>query len=306
MKRARHSLQTLRVFLDVARTGSVSRAAEQSHLTQSAVTKHIQALEELLGAPLFERSARGMTLTPAAKPYFRSVQRAMQLLDDATERMVPKADANTEVRLGLAPAVAQRWLIPLLEDFEAKHPGIRVKLVPRLPDAQGQAAAAYAEIRTGTGRIQGWQSRYLVGRHFCFVVAPSRRNALRDKGVDVRRLHNRLVEALPLLSHVLRPTLWDESLQALNLSPARTERITFEQYSVLIPAAVAGRGLAMVPPFLITDELANGKLVTIGSMITARHGFHLLMPKGQLRHHALDTLAAWLTEQATVADAITP
>lgn len=306
MKRTRHSLQTLRVFVDVATTGSVSRAAEQSHLTQSAVTKHIQALEEMLGVALFERSGRGMTLRPQVKPYFKSVQRALQLLDEATARVASTASSATEVRLGLAPAVAQRWLIPLLADFEARHPDIHVKLVPRLPDAQGQSAAAYAEIRPGTGRFQGWQSRYLVGRHFCFAMSPSLRDALRARGIDVRRVHRRLLESLPLLSHVLRPTLWDESLEALKLLQTRSERISFEQYSVLIPAAVAGRGLAMVPPFLIASELESGQLVTLGPMVTARHGFYLLLPKGQPRHAALDTLAAWLIEQAAAADAMQP
>jgi LysR family glycine cleavage system transcriptional activator len=306
MKRTRHSLQTLRVFLLVAGSGSVSRAAEQASLTQSAVTKHIQALEEMLGTVLFERTGRGMTLTPAARRYHRSVQRALQLLDEAAGRIASTAGPATEVRLGLAPAVAQRWLIPLLADFEARHPDIHVKLVPRLPDAQGQTAAAYAEIRPGTGRFQGWQSRYLVGRHFCFAISPSLRDTLRARGIDVRRIHRRLLEAVPLLSHVLRPSLWDESLEALGFVSVRADRISFEQYSVLIPSAVAGRGLAMVPPFLIANELESGQLVTIGSMVTARHGFYLLLPKGQPRHAALDALAAWLIEQAVVADALRP
>ncbi|WP_038209550.1 LysR family transcriptional regulator [Xenophilus azovorans] len=304
MKRVRHSLQTLRVFVLVARTGSVSAAALQAHLTQSAVTKHVQALEEMLGARLFERSGQGMLITTAARPYLRSVQRALQMLDDAEARMSASTATAQSVRLGVAPAVAQRWLIPLLDDFEARHPGVRVQLVARLPDAQGQAAQAYAEIRAGTGRFQGWRSRYLVGRHFCFAMASARREFLRARGIDVRRINRRLIEALPLLSHVLRPTLWDESLRALGLEGTHAERIDCEQYSVLIPAAVAGRGLAMVPPFLVQGELAGGQLVRIGAMVTARHGFYLLTPKAQPRHAGLEALTAWLGEQAAVADAL--
>lgn len=108
MKRAHFFLQTLQLFVLVAESQSVSGTAKEAGLTQSAVTKHIQALEEVLGTNLFDRPGGRLSLTAAGKRYLRSVPRALRILEDAAIKVRTGAVEAAEMWLGIARAVVQR------------------------------------------------------------------------------------------------------------------------------------------------------------------------------------------------------
>jgi len=302
VKRVRHSLQTLRIFSAVAQAGGVTAGAAACGLTQSAATKHIRALEDSLGTALLERTVQGVVLTPGGERYLKAVRRALRILDDAAaaaSASAPSMPADATIALGVAPAVAQRWLIPRQEDFHARH-GIRMKLVPRLSREEALSTPLYAEIRFGTGHFPGWTARYLIGRDYRFVLGAGCACRLAERGLDVRTINRPLLEAMPLLFHVLGPDLWDEALASLQQRSRglAVERIGFEQYSVLIPAAVAGQGLALVPRFLVTEELRTGQLVEVDRPVRCHGGFYLLLPRGRRRAPALERLSDWLAGQA--------
>lgn len=307
MKRIRHSLLSLRIFELVACLDNISRAADSVGLTQSAVTKHIQALEEHLGCYLFQRMPSGMRLTPAGLRYLKTVQKALKLLDDAAANLsAPALDSTRvsgEVRLGVAPAFAQRWLLARLGEFQLAYPGILIKLVPRVFSASAIDAAPDAHVQTGSGRFPGFRATYLIGSQLRIVASPVRLNELamasKPAVTGATPTLSALLSNMPLLTHMLVPKLWDEALKQLHdglrlLSP---ERIYFEQYSVLIPAAVGGLGIGLVPECLLSEELRDQKLVCVGEAITSRVGFYLLTPTGRRRSPALQAFAGWLQEQ---------
>lgn len=309
MKRVRHSLLSLRIFVLVAEFANTSRAGYAANLTQGAVTKHIQALEGYVGTDLFERKPPGMVLTPAGRKFLTAVSTALRTLDDGMASLRGPVSAvsgvSGEVRLGVAPAFAQRFLISRLQGFQDEFPGVVLRLVPRKFSGPGQEQAPDAHIQTGNGRFVGYRSTYLIGSELRVVVAPSRLKKRpskdsRNAGVAVTGL----MESMPLLTHMLVPKMWDEALGPLGVlsTEAPSERVYFEQYSVLIPAAVAGIGLGLVPTFLLSDELQRGTLVCVGPPLSSRLGFHILTPTGTQRSAATEALVKWLQRECALFD----
>lgn len=123
------NLYKLQVFATVARTGSFTRAAEELLLTQSAVSQHIQGLEAQLGTQLFERSRRGVSLTPAGKTLLEYTQRILRLVAEAEEAVAAVSDSHQQtLRIGATP-IAAGYLLPVwIRAFRSHHPQQRVSL----------------------------------------------------------------------------------------------------------------------------------------------------------------------------------
>ena len=120
-------LDLLRSFEAAARTPSFTLAAKELHLTQSAVSRQIQSIEEGLGVPLFERRHRALVLTEAGQIMQRAVQDCLQRLRDAT-LSVRAIDAPRRVSVTTTPGFASLWLIPRLAKFTASHPQVDVRV----------------------------------------------------------------------------------------------------------------------------------------------------------------------------------
>jgi DNA-binding transcriptional LysR family regulator len=114
-------------FLEVARQGNLSRAAEVLHVTQPALTARVQALEAEVGQALFVRGRRGMTMTDAGRAFLPYAERAMIALDDGASLVRDLARGGTgELVIGAAPAVSTYVLPGLLVRFTQRHPGVRL------------------------------------------------------------------------------------------------------------------------------------------------------------------------------------
>ncbi|HSV24567.1 MAG TPA: LysR family transcriptional regulator, partial [Xanthobacteraceae bacterium] len=148
------SLDTLRVFSVAARHMSFTKAAGELHLTQSAVSHRVRALEEELGVPLFHRLPRRLELTRAGQAL---AQRVDQAVADIA-RTIADLDLGGDTQrltVTMLPSVASRWLVPRLPRFHALHPDIELQLIadPRLLDLR--AARIDLAIRFGRGAYPG-------------------------------------------------------------------------------------------------------------------------------------------------------
>src|SRR5688500_944053 len=121
-------LEALRVFAAAARSASFAKAAETLHLTPSAVSHRIKALEEQLGLALFERRVRAVKLTDAGRRYAAAVEEALTVLREATRRLRPAAAGKT-LTISVSPIFGARWLLPRLARFESAHPALTVQLI---------------------------------------------------------------------------------------------------------------------------------------------------------------------------------
>lgn len=286
------SLTAIRVFDAAARHLSCSRAAEELCLTQSAVSKQIQALEEHLGLPLFNRVHYGLELTEAGRLYWESVRPALQMLAEGTARVRSLESDDHTLRLGLPPTLGQKWLIPRLAEFNRAYPDIQIQFVPRLPaDSPGYATAT--EIRFGRGDWSGMQAHYLLGRELYALCSPA---LLQQQPVTspADLLQHRLME------HMQLPDVWTRWFAERGLTgydPSRTQK--YEQFNVMIPALVAGLGVGIMPRFLVTDELRRRKLVLVDrEVMRSDYGYYLVHPKGRKATAALRSFSAWLLAAA--------
>ena len=120
------NLNSLRMFDAAARHLNFRLAADELHLSQGAVAQQVRRLEADLGHKLFQRHARGLSLTDTGRSYHQPVRQALALIEDATNTLAP---AEQRVTLSVPPSFASKWLVPRLPEFEAAHPGIELRVL---------------------------------------------------------------------------------------------------------------------------------------------------------------------------------
>ncbi len=292
------SLVPLRAFMETARLLSFSRAAESLGITQSAVSKQVQALEQQLGVQLFERHRRALVLTPAANAYLPYAAEALARLEEgrlAARLSTGEEPPYTTLEISASPAFAAQWLIPRLGRFlgtgERKA---QIRLRPRLPDLRPAAEHFDLEIRLGGGRWPRAHASYLLGREMALVASP-----VLLQGRRIRMPAD--LSGLPILGRAQRGYDWAEWSAAIapGWSPEGHANLIFEGFSVLVPAAVAGLGLAICPLFLVLEELETGRLVRpLGECVRARHAYHAVVPAGAPHQILRDRFLDWLQAEA--------
>jgi LysR family glycine cleavage system transcriptional activator len=290
------SLNAVRVFLAVARLGSTARAAEAVHLTQSAVSKQVQALEEHLGLMLFERSAQGLRLTEAGAIYRPYAEAALEQLQRGARRLVERRGRPEPIRLHMIAIVGERWLMRRFPHFAATHPDIDVQFTHYV--SENETEDVDIDIRFGAGPWPGFDLHYLFGREIALVAAPS--YIARVGGLA--RVAD--IQQLTLLQHFQMPALWAEFTELHGLRgavPAHT--IRYGYLSVIIEAAAAGLGAALVPRCFVRDELATGRLINPqGLDFESTSGCWLMLPTEKKRSPDLMTLTNWLISEAMTFD----
>lgn len=289
MKGSRNSLSTLRVFLAASQTLNFSRAAEELHLTQGAVSKHIQALEARLGCTLFKRTPTGLRITHAGAVYLEKASAAMRLIDEANA-LVSHPDARVNLNIAVAPAFAQRCLIPNLPEFFALHPEVRINLRPRLLFGREKSERFDAEIQLHTGHMSGMVNRYLCGREMGFVAAP----ALLARQ-PVRTIDN--LSKLTLFRRAQRGYSWDE--WKAEMAPAwegpPEHSPEFEGFTLLLPALLHGLGGAIVPLCIVQSLIRTGELVRpFGEAVEGRYGYYLMEPRPLQGGPYLNAFCDWV------------
>ena len=290
------STSMLRTFVEVARSQSFTRAAETLCLTQSAVSKQIQALEEQVGARLFVRRDKSLSLTASGRAYLSHASEALALLDQgraAAQMAAGEKEPGAAVEIATSPAFAAQWLVPRLRGFRALAPHTRLVLRPRLPDHMPQSERFDLEVRVGAGRWADARATYLMGREMALVASPD--------VVGRGPLSWNELQDFPLLQRAQRGYDWAEwgaTMAPGWRTPASTS-LLFEGFSVLVPAVTAGLGLAICPLFLVIDQLENGTLVRpLGECVHSRESFHAVLPAGTAEHTTRDRLLGWLHSEA--------
>jgi DNA-binding transcriptional LysR family regulator len=288
-----HSLTAIRVFDAAARHLSCSRAADELFLTQSAVSKQLQSLEEYLDVSLFTRIHHGLVLTDAGRVYWEAVRPALMMLADATAKVRSLQADNTTISLGVPATLGQKWLIPRLADFNSANPDVLVQFVPRLA-SDSTSAALSAEIRFGRGSWPGMHALYLAGRELHPVCSPAliKRQPIKS---PADMLKHRLME------HRQLPHMWERWFAGRSVSGYDARRTQqSEQFSVMIPALIAGLGVGMMPRFLIEDELRRRQLTLVfKEALESDYGYYLVHPKDRKPSAALERFAQWLLGEAS-------
>ena len=162
----------LLAFEAAARHTSISRAAEELHLTQSAVSRQIRQLEEQLGTALFHRVRQRVVLTDAGRIYAADVQAVLQQLSASTQKTMAFASTDGLLNLAVLPTLGTRWLIPRLGGFMALHPEAIVNFAARTEPFDFAGTPFDAAIHFGAPHWAGAVCEYLMHEETVPVCSP--------------------------------------------------------------------------------------------------------------------------------------
>ncbi len=295
------SLNALRVFEAAGRHQSFKQAAAELHVTTSAVSRQVQALEEELGLRLFHRRHRGLELTETGAAYLREVTEALRRLDRASQALRPSGERRA-LRMSVLASFAGHWLVPRLPEFEARHPGIDVQLEATTRYADFASEQVDLAIRFGTGPWEGLHADPLLPLEFFPVCRPE----LASGDPPLRELADLAQHTWLDEVHVPRAwRLWLEAGGRPELEPQR--RLTYDHAQLLLDAAVAGLGVGLGTNLLTDSYLADGRLVApFAQRVPSPFTYHLVMRPDErdaphvraFRGWILDEMARWQARTA--------
>ena len=286
-------MEALIAFEAAARHLSFTRSAEELSLTQSAVGRQIAILEEFIGVALFNRIKKRISLTEVGEAYARNVRECLDKIERDTLAAMARRGAGGILELAVIPTFATRWLIPRLPDFYARHPDITLNLTTRAEPFMFTDTAFDAAVHFGTSVWPGTVAHHLFGEEMTPVCSPRLLEGRPEPvPADLRKF--------TLLHQSARPDAWRQWLARAGVDEddcMAGQR--YELFSMLVEAARAGLGVALVPRFFVSHELASGELV-IPVDISLRNdkGYFLVYPESKKHSAALSAFENWLLDTA--------
>ncbi len=295
MSRDLPPLNALRAFEAVARLDSVTRAAEELHVTHGAVSRQLKLLEEALGESLFVREGRGLTLTPAGRRLHDAADAALGPLRMAWAELRHRP-AQAPLVLGCPGSVLARWMIPRMQRLEAELPDLKLHLSASegSPDARLDGLDAALLIAEPTWPSE-WDVHELAIERIGPVVSP--------RWPGFAQLTQAPASLLPhaVLHTTSRPQAWREWAARTGLPSGQLQTGTgFEHLYYLLEAAVAGMGVAIAPQPLVAQDLAAGRLVAPWGFVDTDARWALVAPRRR-RNARVARLAQWLREALDTA-----
>jgi LysR family transcriptional regulator, glycine cleavage system transcriptional activator len=292
MRRRLPPLNTLRVFESGARRLSFTRAAEELHVTQAAVSHQIKALEDWLGTPLFLRLSRGLKLTAAAEHYLRDVTAALDLISTATGQLM-RTDDRRILSVATLDSFASAWLLPRLKGFRLQYPDIdlRILSVDREVDVF-ERGDVDLEIRYGDGNWPELSATKLMDEEIFPVCSPVVATGPPRLASPVDLKHHTLL-------HDIMVTDWSAWLDAAGISGVDGERGPGFNHSYhVILAAINGDGVALGRSVLVADALARGDLIRPFAISTpSTYSYYLVGTETLIDDPVVAAFRAWIMTQ---------
>ncbi|CAG8866661.1 Glycine cleavage system transcriptional activator [Pseudomonas fluorescens] len=283
-------LPALHTFLVTAQCCNFTRAAQQLHITQGAVSRQIAALEQHLGYALFQRQARGLSLTREGQDWLPRAQQVFTLIEEGV-RQVGNRRGTLQLK---APTCVMRWLLPRLMEWQALRPDVPVELTTTVQHGVDFKREAFAAaVVYGAVHDHGLQVRKLFDEQLTPVCAPS----LLAGPVPLAQVQD-------LSRHMLLHPSRDEHDWQCWLRATGTKLATsalrqhFETLDMAMAMASQGTGVAIGDWSLIGDDLRSGRLCTpFGLKVATGKGYYLVCPAGPVTP-GLAELLDWLEESA--------
>lgn len=255
------SLAFLEALHALHRQGGVTRAARELHLSQSAVSHRLAALERELGVTLLERAGRGVRLTRAGVELAEAVGEARLVLTRAIEAIAPRGDGRTALSISCSPSFAIRFLVPRLSAFRQRHPELDLRIAADDVPVDPSASSVDASVRLAAGPPAPYEAEKLIEELVFPVASPHllARAPLRHPR-DLAR-HTLLHDEA--LAHEPRRVGWAAWLRAAGEPRVDAQRgVRFSHAYLAIEAALAGDGVALARRSLVAEDLARGRLVS--------------------------------------------
>lgn len=284
------SLSQLIAFEAVMRHASVTAAADELHLTQSTVSRLIAALERQLGKALFIRDRKRLIPTPEAVTYAASITQGLDLIQRASMGLIANPGGGV-LSLSVLPTFATRWLAPRIGQFLADNPGISINLSTKIQrfSFAGEAFDAVIffgqpdwpdahHLRLFDERLTACASADFLARHP--IGSPSD------------------MAGLPMLQLETRPSGWAAWFAAQGGTPPAVSGMVMDQFSMMIQAAIAGLGVALLPSYLAQPEIDEGRLQPIlRPGVPGEGAYWLAWPDRRQGDPAFARFRSWIADQ---------
>jgi LysR family glycine cleavage system transcriptional activator len=283
----------LRSFEAAARHQSFTLAAEELHLSQSAISRQVRELEGIVGTDLFHRAGRRVILTKAGRDLAGQLSIDLDCLRQTVFRAMTAGDRGGVLRVAVLPAFASRWLIPRLPDLARQHPELRIDLGARIAPFNLANERFDMAIHFGQRDWPESEMEHLCHETLLAVASPgfAQRHAI--TGPEA-------LSQAPLLHLETRPFAWSDWFRDGGLGGDRVyPGQSFDQFSMIIAGAVHGLGAALLPSYLIEKELAEGSLVQLDARQTVTDNSYFIVTSPATASPRTAAFAAWLKSRVS-------
>ena len=284
-------LNALRAFESAARLQNLTRAAEELHVTQGAVSQQIKLLEDYLGTSLFLRHARGLELSDSAKAYLPVLTEAFGNVQASTNELF-MTDYKPIVRVKCGTSFAQRWLIEKLPQFLEQYPEYRLRLLTAVWPTGGSDDEADLEICHGSGQYAGLKVQRIIKEQWMVVASPAfvaRHPDLSDAEV---------LKDKPLISTLGYKVGWHSWFSELGLPEFQPSPLfEIDNTAMALDLAIAGQGLFLGLSSNLRGALDDGLIVQAHDhTIVEEGGQYLVLPNRPITPK-VNAFCGWLMEQ---------
>lgn len=297
MRRKIPSTQALLAFEAAAHRGSFTLAGQDLAISQSAVSHQVLALEQSLDVSLFLRLPRQLVLTDAGQSLLSRISPALDAIEAAMLELASSKGEGGTLELGVVPTFATKWLIPRLPSFLTQYPHVTLNLATRLLPFDFSLTGLDAAIHYGRPDWPGTESEYLMGEDSVVVCSPQ----LIKSG---QLLQPADVLNFTLIHQSTRVNAWRDWLRLAGLpdAPGASSGPKYELFSMIAQAVKAGLGLAVLPRFLVADDISSGALaVPFNLSLSSDFAYYLVWPTQKTGWRPLLQLREWLKAQAAAA-----
>lgn len=273
-------LEAFRVFDAAARFMNFSRAGRELHITQAAVSRRIQGLEDQLGGKLFTRRGRNLALTSEGERLAQRVRATLEYLEESLEPF--RGGEREIISIAASGSVSHLWLARRLKDFDNESPSVSVRLLTTDSPSELASEANDLVILYASGEHPRWSLTPLMREILTPVASPA---YLARRGLEPSALSLTDIARLDLIDYERFNAHWISFRQwfgrvAPSMQARPTPRLSFSTYSLAVDAALRGEGVALGSTALIAEDLAEGRLVELGTTrMETGFGYYLGMPR---------------------------
>ncbi|PTL76003.1 LysR substrate-binding domain-containing protein [Vitiosangium sp. GDMCC 1.1324] len=285
-------LPALAAFESAARHQNFAHAAEELHLTASAVSHHVRKLEARLGVALFQRHARGVSLTAEGRQLADAAGSAMADMEGVLRGLRTARDERARVRITTLHSLTYAWLLPRLPGFTAANPHILLHVDTEAALTRFDEGGPDVGIRYGQGHWPGVTTHHLMDDAMFPVASPT----LAGIG-DVHEAAD--ITKLPLIADLARQG-WQDWFRAAGVRGARfEERYSFSDTTDAMKAATHDLGAVLAREQIAEPYLSGGRLIRLpGPAMPTRYSYYVVYPAHRRLRPEARTFVDWLLAQA--------
>ncbi|MCV0424609.1 MAG: LysR family transcriptional regulator [Roseibium sp.] len=283
-------LNSLRAFVAVAETKSLSAAGRELNVTHAAVSQQVRGLETFLGLQLILREGRGIALTPEGEQLFDGVGSGFETIQETVDELL-RQDVARPLNITMTPSFAISWLVPRINDFRQKNPDIELMLNPTAEPVELKPGGVDLAIRFGNGKWPGLESELFLSTSFAVVGAKC---LIGDKVIEKPED----ILEFPWLQEygTNELAIW---IEEQGVVPKGKLNITHLPGYMVLEGLRRGEGISATAKIFIESDIATGNLeILFEEGVFPGTGYHLVTRPG-VNRPPLKKLISWLRQMKT-------